>query len=295
MKKTWRTTVKHSGVFEGIGLHSGEMTRLTFYPAECGEGILFFRKGDKENRQSALKASLDNVVDTSLATTLGSEESAFQLQTVEHLMYALFVLGITDIAIEVEGGKEIPIADGSAGPFIRALQSLELHTFAEEVQPLVIEHPVSVTDGDRYLVAVPAPDFQVSYYIDYPHPLLKNQAVQLAFDDLLFIDTVGFARTFGFMKDVEYLRSRGLAQGGSVDNAVIYMPDGTTLNDFRFEGESVYHKILDLVGDLALLGRPIQGHILGARGGHALDVAFGKKLRATFEKAQEKRKEKKVA
>jgi len=283
MSREYRTTIKHPGIYEGVGLHSGEMTRLSFYPADCGEGIVFFKQGKDRGERFALKAALENVIDTSLAVTLGTEsEHSFQLQTVEHLLYALFVLGITDIAIEVEGGKEVPIADGSAGPFIRALQKLELHHYGEKVKPLVVTHPVSVTDGDRYLVAMPSPDFQVSYFIDYPHPLLKNQAVQLKYDENTVVETIGFARTFGFMKDVEYLRSRGLAQGGSIDNAVIYLPDGTTMNDFRFERESVFHKILDLIGDLALVGRPIQGHILGARGGHALDVAFGKKLIQAF-------------
>ncbi len=283
MPRPFRTTIKQPGIYEGVGLHSGELTRLTFYPADCGEGIVFFRSGGSRNDRSAVRASLENVIDTSLAVTLGGDtDGQMQLQTVEHLLYALFVLGITDVAIEVEGGTEIPIADGSAGPFIRALQSLELHHYAEKVKPIVVTRPLSVTDGDRYLVAMPAPDFQVSYYIDYPHPLLKNQAVQLTYDDATFVETIGFARTFGFMKDVEYLRSRGLAQGGSVDNAVIYMPDGTTMNEFRFPRESVYHKILDLIGDLALIGRPIQGHVLGARGGHALDVAFGKKLLQAF-------------
>lgn len=283
MKKPFRTTIKHPGAYEGVGLHSGETTRLTFYPADCGEGVLFFRAGShKDGERAAVRATLENVIDTSLAVTLGAAGLDFQLQTVEHLLYAIFVLGITDIAIEVEGGKEVPIADGSAGPFIRALQKLELHHYAEKVEPLIVTRPLSVTDGDRYLVAMPAADFQVSYFIDYPHPLLKNQAVQLKYEEETFVETIGFARTFGFMKDVEYLRSRGLAQGGSIDNAVIYMPDGTTLNDFRFDGESVLHKILDLVGDLALIGRPIQGHVLGARGGHALDVAFGKKLVQAF-------------
>jgi UDP-3-O-[3-hydroxymyristoyl] N-acetylglucosamine deacetylase len=283
MSREYRTTIKHPGIYEGVGLHSGETTRLSFYPADCGDGIVFFREGEGE--RYAIKAALENVIDTSLAVTLGAASDAehgFQLQTVEHLLYALFVLGITDIAIEVEGGKEVPIADGSAGPFIRALQKLELHYYGEKVMPLVVTRPLSVTDGDRYLVAMPSPDFQVSYFIDYPHPLLKNQAVQLKYSEDMFVETIGFARTFGFMKDVEYLRSRGLAQGGSIDNAVIYMPDGTTMNDFRFERESVFHKILDLIGDLALVGRPIQGHILGARGGHALDVAFGKKLLQAF-------------
>jgi len=280
---SFRTTIKHPGVYEGVGLHSGEMTRLTFHPADCGEGIVFFREGLQDvSKRGAVTASLENVVDTSLAVTLASAGSEFQLQTVEHLLYAIFVLGITDLAIGVEGGSEVPIADGSAGPFINALRALEKHQYTEQVSPLVVTKPISVTDGDRYLVAMPADEFQVSYFIDYPHPLLTNQAIQLKFESELFIDTIGFARTFGFMKDVEYLRSRGLAQGGSIDNAVIYMPDGTTLNDFRFERESVFHKILDLVGDLALVGRPIQGHILGARGGHALDVAFGKKLLQAF-------------
>ncbi|MCX7632220.1 MAG: UDP-3-O-acyl-N-acetylglucosamine deacetylase [Turneriella sp.] len=278
----YRATIKHSGVFEGIGLHSGETTRLIFYPADCGEGIIFFRESDRSGK--AISATLDNVIDTSLATTLGTPDHAFRVQTVEHLLFALYVLGITDITIGVEGGHEVPIADGSAGPFIRFLQKLELHYYAQKIEPLVIRYPVSVTDGDRYLVALPAHGFRISYFIDYPHPLLKNQAVEFGFDATYFTETVGFARTFGFMKDVEYLRSRGLAQGGSTDNAVVYLPDGTTLNTLRFGGESIHHKVLDLVGDLALRGRPIQGHILGARGGHALDVAFGKKLLASFAK-----------
>ncbi len=269
-----RKTIKHSGFVEGIGLHSGENMRLIFHPAEEGTGIVFWKRNSVSER-SLIPADVRHVIDTSLATTIGADGE--YIQTIEHLMYALFVLGITDLLLEVQGGHEIPILDGSARDFIATLNELEIHEHREEVEPILITKPVMVNDGNRYLVALPADSFKVSYTIDYPHPLLKDLSIQLDYDRDFFIQEIGSARTFGFLRDVELLRQRGLAQGGSIDNALVYTPEGT-LNTPRFELESLYHKILDLIGDLALLGRPIRGHILGSRGGHALDVAFGKKI-----------------
>ena len=267
----FRKTVKNPGMIEGIGLHSGEKMKLIFLPAEENTGLVFTRKiNDKE---FSLPVHVDNVIDTSLAVTLGNEH--FHVQTVEHLLFSLFVLGITDLIIEIQGGDEVPITDGSSIPFIEALDVCELHEFPQEVEPIVIRKPVMVTDGDRYLVGLPDPDFKISYSIDYPHPLLKNRSIEMVFDQEFFKQQVGRARTFGFLREVELLKSRGLAQGGSTANAVVFTPDGI-MNEMRFDQEPIFHKVLDLIGDLALVQRPIQGHVLCSKGGHSLDVAFCK-------------------
>lgn len=274
----FRKTIKHNGSIEGVGLHSGEVMKLFLHPGEENSGLTFYRKDG--NQKTIIPVHLSNVIDTSLAVTLGVD--GVHVQTVEHLLFSLTVLGITDLVMEVQGGSEIPILDGSALPFVEIIDSLETHTYSSEVVPVEITKPVMVSDGNRYLIAVPAEEFKISYFIDYPHPLLTNQTVSVDFNESFFRKYIAPARTFGFLRDVEYLKSRGLAQGGSIDNALIYMPDGKTMNEPRFSMESIYHKILDLVGDLALVGRPIKGHVLGSRGGHALDVAFGKKILKTF-------------
>lgn len=279
----FRKTIKHNGIIKGVGLHSGEVMELVLHPGEDGSGLVFYRANG--HKKTFIPVHLRNVIDTSLAVTLGADN--IHVQTVEHLLFALTVLGITDLTMEIRGGSEIPILDGSALPFIEILDSLEYHTFPTEVTPIKITKPVMVSDGNRYLIAVPAEEFKISYYIDYPHPLLTNQTVAVEFNEKYFRKTIAPARTFGFMKDVEYLRSRGLAQGGTMENALIYMPDGKTMNEPRFQMESIYHKILDLVGDLALIGSPLDGHVLGSRGGHALDVAFGKKILKTFTTEQD--------
>lgn len=273
-KIQFRKTVKYSAILEGIGLHSGEKTKLIFHPAEENSGINFFVPR-KPAGNTIIPASLDSVMDTSMAVTLGGNR--IYIQTVEHLMFAIMALGITDMIIEVIGGHEIPIMDGSAYPFIEALESCEFHEYSSQVMPIYIKKPLMVTDGDRYLVGIPSEDLRISYNIDYNHPMLKNLSCEVAYTKEFFHDYIAKARTFGFMKDVEILRHRGLAQGGSIDNVLVFNDKGT-INKERFLHEALYHKILDLIGDLSLCGRPIRGHILGSKGGHALDIAFAQKL-----------------
>ncbi len=255
---------------------------ILFHPAPEGTGLVFYKKVGRKD--VLLPVHLRHVLDTSLAVTLGNAD--MHVQTVEHLLYALFVEGITDLVIEVQGGSEIPILDGSAKEFLDLFGSLETHELHAEWEPIRITRPVSVSDGDRYIVGLPADDYLISYSIDYPHPHLKNQYIQLSFTKDVFRREIGHARTFGFLKDIEYLRSKGLAQGGSEQNALIYTPTDT-LNEPRFDRESLHHKVLDLIGDLALIGRPLIGHVLGSRAGHALDVAFGKKVLKNFTQESE--------
>jgi UDP-3-O-[3-hydroxymyristoyl] N-acetylglucosamine deacetylase len=272
----FRKTVKRSGSVSGIGIHSGDQCTLVFHPAEPGSGILFYRK-QLDPDKSYLLSHVRNVIDTSLAVTLGN--AGFHVQTVEHLLFAIYVCGISDLIIEVQGGSEIPILDGSAADFVECFKSLETHEHSIEWEPVYIRQPVSVTDGNRYLVAKPSSSLKISYHIDYDHPLLQDQFIELDYSASLFEEKVAKARTFGFLKDAIELKKRGQGQGGSTENVLIYTEDGS-LNEPLFQEESLYHKILDLIGDLALIGRPIVGHILGSRGGHALDVAFAKKILA---------------
>jgi len=280
-KLQFRKTIKESGTIEGIGLHSGENTRLTFYPAEAGQGILFYR--GKNHEKNYLSVTVDNVIDTSLAVTIGKRK--YFVQTIEHLMFALYILNITDIIIEIQGGNEIPILDGSAYPFLEILQQCEFHEFSTEVKPLIIKTPVMVSDGNRYIVGLPDKDLKISYSIDYAHPLLKNLSTQISYTDKLFMEHISRARTFGFMKDYEILKSRGLAQGGSTENVLVFTTEGT-LNEQRYLNEALFHKILDMIGDLSIIGRPIVGHLLGSKGGHALDIAFAKKLLYTHSQSE---------
>lgn len=272
----FRKTIKYPGLVEGAGLHSGKSMTLRFQPAESNTGIVFFRHNG--NDEQYLPVELSHVIDTSWAVTLGNEN--FHIQTVEHLLYAVSVLGITDMFIEInENSQEVPILDGSAHNFIESLQRCEFHEYEDEIEPIVIREPVFVSDGDRYLVGMPSAKkrFEISCSIDYPHPLLKNISTQLTFDRPFFVNTIGRARTIGFVKEVDALKKMGLAKGGTTENVLVY-DDKDTVNTPRFTNEALYHKILDLVGDLALIGRPIIGHILASKSGHSLDVAFGKKL-----------------
>ena len=163
--------------------------------------------------------------------------------------------------------------------------NLEFHEFDTKIEPIEIKEPVMVTDGNRYLTAMPSEHFQISYSIDYQHPLLKNQSVELNYNSNYFKKNIGKARTFGFLKEVEILKQNGLGKGGNIENVLIFTHD-STLNKPRFEKEALYHKILDLIGDLALIGRPLRAHVIASRAGHALDVAFGKKVLQTISPEQ---------
>lgn len=275
-KLFFRRTIKYPGLLEGKGLHSGELMSLRFQPAQPHTGIVFFKR-DQEGNDQFLPVDLAHVIDTSWAVTLGNEN--FHVQTVEHLMYAVSILGITDMFIEISNSQEIPILDGSAWNFIEALQKCEFHEYEEELHPIVIEKPIMVSDGNRYLVGLPSAknELEISCSIDYEHPLLKNLSLQMTFNRQLFLQTIGRARTIGFVREVDALKKMGLAQGGNTENVLVF-DDQDTVNTPRFTHEALYHKVLDLVGDLALIGRPLIGHILASKSGHSLDIAFGKKL-----------------
>lgn len=208
------------------------------------------------------------------ATGLASNGAS--VDTVEHLLAALVSQGVDNVVVELNH-PEVPIMDGSAAPFVYLIHEAGVRRLGSPRRYLKVRRPVTLAVGDKRMALYPADDFKVTYTISFDHPLLRHQSRTLVITDDSFVEEIAPARTFGFLKEVETLRQRGLALGGSLDNAVVLSETGV-LNTLRFEDEFVRHKILDVIGDLALLGCPIVGHLVVDRGGHAIHTAFAAEL-----------------
>lgn len=258
----------------GVGVHSGRPARLTLLPAEPGTGVVFVR-ADLPGRP-AIPARASHVVETTLATTLGLGD--VRVSTVEHLLAALLALGFDNAIVEVNG-PEVPIMDGSAAPFVKLLTAAGRLALAAPRAALVVDRAVEVRDSGRAIAVEPASRLEISYEIGFDHPAVPLQTLSLAVDPERFAADLAPARTFGFLAEVEALKARGLARGGSLENAVVIGAD-RVLNPegLRFPDEFVRHKALDLVGDLALLGMPLRGRVAVARGGHRLHTLLVKAL-----------------
>jgi UDP-3-O-[3-hydroxymyristoyl] N-acetylglucosamine deacetylase len=254
-------TIRKTAVLEGIGLHSGKPVRLAFSPAPSDSGIVF-RVGTER-----ITAAPESVVDSHYATTIG--RNGTRVQTVEHLMAAAAGLGIDNLEVEVDGA-EIPAVDGSAKPFVALLLSAGRTQQAARRRPIDIPHPLRVGTGARWIHIEPSSTFRISYTLDNDHPAIGTQVLSCVPTEESFIEEYAPARTYGFLKDLGAMRKHGLALGGSLDNAIVVGKRGT-LNGLRYRDEFVRHKILDLIGDLALLGRPIHGHVIARNAGHALN------------------------
>ena len=255
----------------GIGLHSGNKVRLSLKPAAANSGIRFRRTdiGDHE-----VPATIQHLAGIQLATGLARNDVS--VDTVEHLMAALVSMGVDNVLIELNS-PEVPIMDGSAAPFIYLIQEAGIKALGAPRRFLKVVRPIALSSGDKRIALYPSDHFKVTYSISFDHPLLRHQARTLEISEESFIEQIASARTFGFLKEVEMLRQNGLALGGSLDNAIV-LGDTGALNALRFEDEFVRHKILDVLGDLALVGYPIIGHVVAHRGGHALHTAFAARI-----------------
>jgi UDP-3-O-[3-hydroxymyristoyl] N-acetylglucosamine deacetylase len=232
-------------------------------PTAADTGILF-RAADG----TLIPATPDHVVDTRSATTVGAFGA--KVRTIEHLMAAARALGIDNLLVEVDA-EEVPAADGSAKPFVELLYSAGRVSLPAPRRSLAITEPIRVGDESRWLHILPSDGLRISYTLDNRHPVIGLQVLSLAVTEASFVEEVAAARTYGFLKDVPMMRQNGLARGGSLDNAIV-VGKRIVLNDsLRFADEFVRHKILDLVGDLAVLGRPVQGHVVARNAGHALN------------------------
>ena len=262
-------TLKNSIRASGVGLHSGKKVLMTLRPALADTGIVF-RRTDLQNAED-IPARAENVGETSYGTVLVKGDS--KVSTVEHLLSAFAGLGIDNAIVELSAG-EVPIMDGSAGPFVFLMQSAGIEEQRAPKRFVRVKQHLRVEDGDKWAEVRPFDGFKVNFEIEFNHPVFKRRAqkASMDFSTTSFLKEVSRARTFGFMKDIEYLRERNLALGGSMDNAIV-LDDYRVLNEdgLRYEDEFVKHKILDAIGDLYLLGHPLIGAFYGYKSGHALN------------------------
>lgn len=251
----------------GIGLHSGEPVQLTLSPARAGSGIVFVRTDLPIAVE--IPARPDCVTATQYATTLGRGRAT--VGTVEHLLAAVYSLGVDNLRVEVEG-PEVPVMDGSSASFVFLLRSAGIFDQPAPRARLRVQRPLEIRDGERSIRIEPARELRISYAIDYLHPAIGRQTLtNIAVNGESFEREICRARTFGFLHEVQTLWKLGLARGGNLDNTVVLDEERVLNRDgVRFPDEFVRHKVLDLIGDLALLGMPLEGHVHVERGGHAL-------------------------
>jgi UDP-3-O-[3-hydroxymyristoyl] N-acetylglucosamine deacetylase len=265
-------TIKNEVVFEGIGLHTGRQARVTLKPAARDTGVIFVRT----DKNTIIKAHVGSVVDTAFATTIG--HNGVKIRTVEHMLAALAGLGIDNIYVEVNG-PEIPILDGSSTEIISVILKAGIAKQGKKRPYLRIKRPILFDDGHSTVAAFPYSGRRITYSIFFNHYGFGEQRLSLDINEETFVREIASARTFGFLKDIEYLRTNGLAKGGSLDNAIVLGENGVlNSSGLRFKDEFVRHKVLDSIGDLSLIGFPIYGHIIASKSGHSANIKFLKKL-----------------
>lgn len=260
-------TLKKEVECTGIGLHSGEKSKIVLRPAPPDTGIRFSRIDIPDC--PIIKAQFNEVVDTMLATTIG--RNGCKVATIEHLMAAFYGLGIDNAIVDVDG-PEVPIMDGSSAPFVYLLKCAGIKEQNALKQFIVFKKRFELNDGNRSVCIKPSNELKITYLIDFPHPLLRKQEYELQFSGRDFVREISRARTFGFLKDIQMLKENGLARGGSLDNAIV-LDDFRIINSdgLRFKDEFVRHKILDFIGDLSIIGFPVIGHFIVKRSGHFLN------------------------
>nr|WP_314120261.1 UDP-3-O-acyl-N-acetylglucosamine deacetylase [uncultured Campylobacter sp.] len=260
-----QTTIAKKVHNVGIGLHKGEPIRLTLEPLEAGSGIVFYRS----DLGVSFKAEPKNVINTRMATVVGNEKG--YISTIEHLMSAINAYGIDNIRIIVDA-NEIPVMDGSSASFCMLLDEAGVRELDANKKALIIKRAVEIREGDKLVRLSPSKSPKFDYTIKFSHPLIGTQHYVFEFSKKAYLKEISRARTFGFLKDVQALRSMGLALGGSLENAVV-IDENKILNPegLRFENEFVRHKILDAIGDLALVGAPILGDYTAFAGSHDLN------------------------
>ncbi|HXF91432.1 MAG TPA: UDP-3-O-acyl-N-acetylglucosamine deacetylase [Nitrospiraceae bacterium] len=250
----------------GVGLHTGQPVTLTLRPAPPDTGIVFLISNGSS--YTALGASVENLTSTELCTAISGQGS--EVKTIEHILAALAGLEVDNVYIELDAG-EVPVMDGSAGPFVQMVRAAGIIPQHRPQPFLKITQPIEVVDGSKRIRIEPSATPRITYSIQYSHPLIQTQSYSYDHSVLAFERDIAGARTFGFLHEVEALWSRGLAKGGSLDNTIVLTHDGIlNTSGLRYQDEFVRHKVLDLIGDIALLGVPFIGHLIAERSGHAL-------------------------
>ncbi|MGL6063973.1 MAG: UDP-3-O-acyl-N-acetylglucosamine deacetylase [Fusobacteriaceae bacterium] len=267
-----RKTIKEEIIYNGIGLHKGDNIKLKLIPSKKG-GIVF-RRVDLEAGKNEIILDIKNTFDLTRGTNLKNEFQAV-VYTVEHFLSALYMLDISDLTVELNG-NELPIADGSAIEFIKMIEKVGIQELEEEIKPIVVKNPISITVGDKHVIVLPYDGYKLTYSIKFDHTFLKSQMAEYELDLDTYKKEIAPARTFGFDYEIEYLKKNNLALGGTLENAIVVTKDGVMNPDgLRFEDEFVRHKMLDIIGDLKVLNRPIKAHVIAIKAGHAINNELG--------------------
>ena len=270
-----RKTLKNTIEYNGIGLHKGEIIKMRLIPSESGK--IVFKMLNMPEGKNEIELDYQNTFDLTRGTNLKNEHGAMVF-TIEHFLSALYVAGITDLTIELTG-NELPICDGSAIKFLDLFNEAGIVDLNEEVNEIIVKEPVYLSKGDKHLIALPYDGYKLTYAIRFEHTFLKSQLAEFEITEENYRKEIAPARTFGFDYEVEYLKQNNLALGGSLDNAIVIKKDGVLNPDgLRFEDEFVRHKMLDIIGDLKILNRPIRAHIIAIKAGHLIDVEFARIL-----------------
>ena len=269
-----QTTIANTASAEGVGLHTGVFGHIRLVPAPADAGIVF-RRVDLDN--FPIEAEGHNVARVSYATSLMKQ--GVLLSTTEHLLAAIYSYGIDNIYIDIDS-IEVPILDGSAEPFLQMLELAGIRKLRRRRRYLKVLRPLEVVEGDRRIGIYPADEFRVRCYVDFPHPLVGQQEVEMLVSPQTFRHLLARARTFCFERDIEPLRSMGLIRGGSLENAIVLTSDGVMNGPLRFPDEFGRHKALDLIGDLALAGLPLLARVEAHKAGHALHTQLVSRLLA---------------
>jgi len=265
-----RKTIKNSVEILGIGLHKGEEIKLTLKPSENNDerGIIF-KRIDVSDKNNIIKVDYRNLFDLERGTNIRNEDDV-KVHTIEHFLSSLSITGVTDILVEISG-NELPILDGSSAGFVEKLLEAGIVELNEEIEPVVITEPVIFSDekAGKYVMALPYDGFKISYTIDFNHSFLKSQYYELEVNLENYMENIAKCRTFAFDYEIDFLKKNNLALGGSLENAVVVGAEGPLNPEgLRYPDEFVRHKILDIIGDLYVLGTPIKAHIIAIKAGH---------------------------
>ena len=265
-----RKTIKNSVEILGIGLHKGEEIKLTLKPSKNNDerGIIF-KRIDVSDKNNIIKVDYRNLFDLERGTNIRNEDDV-KVHTIEHFLSSLSITGVTDILVEISG-NELPILDGSSAGFVEKLLEAGIVELNEEIEPVVITEPVIFSDekAGKYVMALPYDGFKISYTIDFNHSFLKSQYYELEVNLENYMENIAKCRTFAFDYEIDFLKKNNLALGGSLENAVVVGAEGPLNPEgLRYPDEFVRHKILDIIGDLYVLGMPIKAHIIAIKAGH---------------------------
>ena len=271
----YQRTLLREHTFSGTGIHSGESVSICVKPAPVNTGIVFIRKDLPSLHY--IPALADNVSSTVRGTTLSFE--GIEVKTVEHILSCLYGLCVDNAFIEIYGG-EVPIMDGSSHPFTHMINSSGYREQPEGQRAFIIPpEPLWVTDRDSHIVVLPCSEFKITYIVDYDHPILKTQMEEILIEPRTYINCISQSRTYGFIEEIQYLLDNNLALGGTLDNALVIKKDGYS-SPLRYPNEPVRHKILDLIGDVSLLGSYLKSHIIAVKSSHKLNVELVKAIKS---------------